>query len=229
MVRRTLRHVTSLDHRRRDDARVAQVVGAQSLLVGLFHERLDVGPHRRRVGRRRVAVDDVAVFVDEELGKVPEDRLAAERAGCALGEILEDRRGGRAVDVDLGEHGEPRERLGAGRRGVLLDLGVRARLLAAELVAREPEDLETLRAERLVERVQLAVVHLGEASLGRDVDHDERLLGALERVERERAPVALRHGEVEDRLRLRRLGRRREPRRRAAHGTGHEEQEQQRQ
>src|SRR3954469_12855836 len=62
----------------------------------------------QRLGRivRRVALDDLAVLADQELGEVPLDRLGAEDSGRLRGEPLPERRRVVAVDVDLAHHRE---------------------------------------------------------------------------------------------------------------------------
>ena len=55
------------------------------------------------------------------------------------------------------------------------DLRCRAGLLSAELVARESQDHEATRAQALVERLQLAIVRVRQASLRRDVHHERDL------------------------------------------------------
>ena len=90
----------------------------------------------RRVGRR-VALDDLAVAADQELGEVPLDRLAAEHAR-RLGASATSTAGARcvAVDVDLGHHRKPRRR-SSSRRTTRSRRS--ARVLGAELVAREAD------------------------------------------------------------------------------------------
>src|SRR5947208_192850 len=65
---------------------------------------LDVGAHRLgRVGRR-VALDDLAVLADQELGEVPLDRLRAEKARLLLGQPFPERMCAATVHLDLGHH-----------------------------------------------------------------------------------------------------------------------------
>ena len=115
---------------------------------------LDIG---RRHGRL-VALDDLAVAADQELGEVPLDLvgavcvrpdlrdgvveaavLRAEVAGRLGAQLLVQRVGVRAVDLDLGEH---REGHVVGGLAEVLDLLVAAWLLLLELVAGKPEDLQ---------------------------------------------------------------------------------------
>ena len=93
--------------------------------------------------------------------------------GCAA---LRNRYSGAApvaVDLDLGEHGEVDVVL---RGRELEDLGVGARFLGAELVAREAEHLHVV--ELVVERTQTCVLRR-EASSARDVDDHEHLTAEL--------------------------------------------------
>ena len=55
------------------------------------------------------------------------------------------------------------------------DLRCRAGLLSAKLVAGESQDHEATRAQALVERLQLAIVRVRQASLRRDVHHERDL------------------------------------------------------
>src|SRR3974390_692011 len=60
--------------------------------TGSGRERgLEVGAHRLRRVRGGVALDDLAVLADQELGEVPLDRLAAEQARLLLGQPLPQR------------------------------------------------------------------------------------------------------------------------------------------
>ena len=94
-----------------------------------------------------VARDDLAVAPDEELGEVPLDPAAEQALLLAL-EPAEERVGVVAVDVDLGEH---RERHAVVDLAELADLVLGARLLRAELVAREAEHDQALVVQVLVE------------------------------------------------------------------------------
>src|ERR1017187_4467316 len=67
---------------------------------GCFDVALERG--RRLVGR--IALDDLAVLTDQELGEVPLDRLRAEDARCLGSEPLPQRMRLRSVDVDLAHH-----------------------------------------------------------------------------------------------------------------------------
>ena len=93
-----------------------------------------------------------------------------------------------AIDLDLLHYGK---RDGVLERAKLADLGVRARLLSAKLVAREGEDREAARTILLVELFETRVL-ARKAALGRDIDdeHDapfER--GHIERLPRRRVDL----------------------------------------
>src|SRR5512140_1566211 len=62
---------------------------------------LDVAGDRCRLRVGRIALDHLAVAIDEELGEVPLDGLGAEQPGLRLLEIAVHRRGGVAVHVHL--------------------------------------------------------------------------------------------------------------------------------
>ena len=65
----------------------------------LSEQFLDGRLERFWLGSGRVTLDDLAVLVDEELGKVPLDALGAEKALLLLLEPLENFVGFFAVDV----------------------------------------------------------------------------------------------------------------------------------
>src|SRR6516225_4127915 len=89
---------------------------------------LDVLGQRLRLVARRVAAQNAALPVDQELGEIPLDRLRAEEAGRCLLQRLEQRVGVQAIDLDLGEH---RERHVVFVGTELSDLGLVAWLLMA--------------------------------------------------------------------------------------------------
>src|SRR3546814_16606689 len=100
----------------------------------------------RSLGRWRVPRHNLAVAVDQEFGEIPFDR-ATEQSALFLLQMLEDRIGIVAVDVDLGHQGKADV---IGQRTEVPDfLGI-ARLLRAELVARESKDFEARSEERRV-------------------------------------------------------------------------------
>src|SRR4030095_2644755 len=91
---------------------------------------------------------DLARAIDEELGEVPLDARGAEQARRLALQVLVDGVRVRPVDFDLREH---READTVVRRAEALDLALGARLLMAELVAREAEHDEPLVSELLPE------------------------------------------------------------------------------
>ncbi len=77
---------------------------ARASLIDASYSTFSMSPvEARGLGVRRVALDDVALPVDQELGEVPLDRLGAQQSGLRRLEMLVERRGAGAVDVDLGE------------------------------------------------------------------------------------------------------------------------------
>src|SRR4029434_4831840 len=102
---------------------------------------LDVGLEAVGLGVGRIALDDVALAVDQELGEIPLDRLGPQKSRLLLLEKAIERGRVVAVDIDLGEHGEGHAVV---HLAEALDLLLAAGLLRAELVAREAEDLEPL-------------------------------------------------------------------------------------
>jgi hypothetical protein len=122
-------------------------------------------------------LDDVALAVDEELLEVPRDVGAVTglrlEPGVQLARPL-------AVDLDLREQREGAVVL---RGRELEDLGVGARLLCTELVAREAQDGEAPVLVVFVERTQTCVLR-GEASSARDVDDEQDLAGVFAEVDR---------------------------------------------
>src|SRR5262249_902697 len=107
--------------------------------------------------------------VNQELGEVPFDSLGAQESGGLLLQRLEQRMGVGAVDRDLGEH---RERDGVLVNAEAFDLSLIARLLMAELVAREAEHGEALLAKAPMQRFEPGVLR-GEAALARDIDDEQ--------------------------------------------------------
>lgn len=154
--------------------RIRVAVAAES------EELLDLGVDRLGGRRRRPAVDDLALAVDQELLKVPLythpvvspsssplapstphrkqthlDAGEAEDAGLLALEPLVDLVRGVAVDVGLGHEGEGDAVVElAELRDLLVVLG----LLPAELVAREAEDDEALLLVLVVQRLQALVL-----------------------------------------------------------------------
>src|SRR5580704_8880129 len=105
----------------------------------LLQSGLDVGLHALRLVRRRVPLDRLTFFSDQELGEVPLDRFRPQYSGKSALEIFIQGMGVRAIDLDLGEHGETNP---VRQRAEILDLGLGARFLMAELIAGEPQHLQ---------------------------------------------------------------------------------------
>ena len=95
-----------------------------------------------------------------------------------------------AVDLDLGRQ---REGHAVVDPAELLDLVIVPGLLVRELVAGEAEDDESLRAQLLVELLQVVVLG-SEAALARRVDDEHRLAGEIG--ERDLLAVVVREGQV---------------------------------
>ena len=117
---------------------------------------------------------------DQELGEIPAD-VAGERRILARQHHVK-RMAVRAVDFELVEHRKGHV-VFAGAE--LFDLRVRARLLAAKLVARKTEHDQSLVLVFLVERLQRGVLR-SESAFRRDVDDKQHL--ALIRLERRSLP-----------------------------------------
>eukprot|EP00406_Dinophysis_acuminata_P004132 CAMPEP_0179231464 /NCGR_PEP_ID=MMETSP0797-20121207/11357_1 /TAXON_ID=47934 /ORGANISM="Dinophysis acuminata, Strain DAEP01" /LENGTH=291 /DNA_ID=CAMNT_0020938553 /DNA_START=63 /DNA_END=936 /DNA_ORIENTATION=+ len=137
---------------------------------------------RKRVLLGTEALHALAVAVHEELLEIPSDALPPIDQHPHLGHLplrlLEEavERGLRvAVDVDLREQLELCQ-FGLGKR---LDLVVGTRLLLAELVAGEGEDLEAFRLIPLVQFFQLFVVDFSDGSFGRHVHYQDDLAAVV--------------------------------------------------
>ena len=139
----------------------------------------------------REAAHDITVPIDQELLEVPGDVGGVTIAGSSRLEQAVQLCRTLAIDFDLGEHREVDLVVGGHE---LEDLGFSTRFLCAELVAREPEDLEVV--ELVVERTQTCVLR-GEASSARDVDDEEHL--PAEPVEGDLLAGDARHHEIVDR------------------------------
>jgi len=99
---------------------------------------LDVGLHRVRVFLRAEPFDRSAFFVHEKFSEIPFDGVE-ERAALGLFEILPQGIRIGSINFDLLEKIEG-DAVGSG--GVILNFGVRSRLLPAKLVAGKRENLE---------------------------------------------------------------------------------------
>src|SRR5450755_4570257 len=98
--------------------------------------------------------------------------------------------GVRAIDLDLGEH---RERHVVFLGAEILDLGLVAWLLMAELVAREAEHGETAVTEAPMQRFETRILRR-EAAPARDIDDQQRLSSEI--AERHRLAVDRLEGNV---------------------------------
>src|ERR1700689_2718927 len=124
-----------------------------------------------------MARDHFAPPIDQKFGEIPLDRRA-EQSGLLVFQILVQRMGVAAVDVDLVEHWKAD---GVVRGTELPDLGGTARLLASKLVAGKAEHRKAARAVFLLQGFETLVLR-GEAAGARGVDDQEHL--ALKPLER---------------------------------------------
>src|SRR5579871_2520044 len=134
----------------------------QILNRGLEARRRVIGPE---------AFDHLPGAVDQELGEVPLDGLCAEQSRLFVLEVPPQRVGVAAIHFDLLEH---RKGDAVVLRTERADVCRRARLLAAELVAREAKDREPLVLIRLVEILQPGILRR-ESALARGVDDQQHL------------------------------------------------------
>jgi len=153
-----------------------------STALTLLDLLLDATLQALRLGGARPPARDRAVLGDEELLKVPLDALQAHDAGLALLHPLPHGLDLVAVDVRLAEHGE---RDAVVDHAEVLDLVVAARVLAAELVAGEAEELDVvgvLALQLFVELLKTLELR-GEAAFAGGVDDQHDLaLQVLQRV-----------------------------------------------
>jgi len=145
----------------------------------------------------RVPLDRLSFTIQQEFAKVPLDVLGAHDAREAVLQPNVQRMCTRSVDIDLAEHGELDTILGC----KLLDICLWLRLLFPELVARKGQNLEALCVVLIVQGDELLVVLVGQASFGRDVDHQRHLSDELGEVPG--LPVDVHGGEVLQRRRRR--------------------------
>jgi KUP system potassium uptake protein len=144
-------------------------------------------------GVARVALQHPALAIDQELGEVPLDRLAAKQAGLFRLEVLVHRRRIVAIHVDFREQ---RKRHAVVDLAELRDLVLGPGFLRTELVARESQHFESLGVIFLVERFE-ALVLRREAALAGRVDHQKHLV--VIPIELDRLAVNVVHGEIVDR------------------------------
>src|SRR6185295_15878535 len=118
-------------------------------------QRYDVGLDALRLVCRAITSHDFTAGVDEELGEVPLDGFGAEYSGLLALEPLIQRVRTGAVHIDFREQ---RKRHVVVQRAKALDLGCVARLLVAELVAREAEHLEAAGSKLAVQSLEPRVL-----------------------------------------------------------------------
>lgn len=145
--------------------------GRRSLpsLLNLLNNRI---LQRLRLGKRRPPRNNLSIRRDQELLKVPLNTLQTQRTGHRLLHPGINRRSLVTVDIQFAQHGERHAIVQLTER---LDLVVGTGVLAAELVAGEPEELKVLRVLRLELLVDLleAFELRGEAALGGGVDDED--------------------------------------------------------
>ena len=133
--------------------------------------RLDIlGQAGRGIGRG-VAFENVPLLVDQKLGEVPLDRLAAQQPRRFGRQPTVQRIGVGAIDLNLGHHGETDAVIQLAK---LSDLVVATGVLRAKLVAREAQHHQTLLAISLVQFFQTGKLRRESAGAG-GVDDQHRL------------------------------------------------------
>lgn len=119
-------------------------------------------------------LDDLSVPVHNKLGEVPGNHSSFTLLRivelAVVAEILEERVGIGAVDLDLGEHGEVNLKVFLDE---LLDFLFTAALLTEELVTWESQDLKAILMVLLVDPHELLIIDTGQASLACHIHHDE--------------------------------------------------------
>lgn len=120
-----------------------------------------------RPGLGGEAVHHPAFTVNQELGEVPLDGLAAKEPGLLLLEPAIEGVGTDAVDLAFGHQGEADRVVERAEAGDLLGI---ARLLMAELIAGKAQDLEALGAELAIEGLKPGVLG-GKTAAACHVDH----------------------------------------------------------
>src|SRR6266850_4502977 len=144
----------------------------------LLRERVFDRVAQRGVARLDARVEarlHLSILAHDELGEVPGDVTRAVRLRRLAGEPRVERRAAGAVHVDLREH---RKAHAVGRGAERLHVGVAARLLTAELVARESEHREAAALLLRVQRLEPLIVR-GEAALRGDVHHQQYLAAKI--------------------------------------------------
>lgn len=136
-------------------------------MFSLGEKLLDGGCDGRWFGVGSISLNDVTLLVDKEFGEVPLDHLGTKNASLFLLEELEDLVGVTAVDIGFGHH---RESYTVVTLAELADGFIAPWILTSKLVAREPNDLQTLVSVLFVELLKLS--KLGSISaLGGGVDN----------------------------------------------------------
>src|SRR4051794_106155 len=160
---------------RRSAARMYDTTGAISTLQQFFD---GTGDFFRR-GLRRIACDNLAVCVHEELGEIPFDRFVGRRLRRLLLQPGEQRMRRLAIDLDLREQRKADAViLCAERRNAVFV----ARFLTAELVAREAEDHEATIGILAVQRLESRVLRRQSALAGGVDDEQHLALVSAERL-----------------------------------------------
>lgn len=111
--------------------------GIKNSQIHLLEQFLDIRSDRVGLGSGRVALDHLALLVDEELGEVPLNAFKAEESGLLVLQELEDLVRVGAVNVRLRHD---REAHAVVDHTEVRDTIVILRLLLGELVARETKD-----------------------------------------------------------------------------------------
>ncbi len=134
----------------------------------------------------------VALAIDQELGEVPLDGLGPEQSRLFLLQVLVERRGIGAIDVDLRKQRECHAVVDLAKR---LDLFCVAGFLCTELIAGKSKHLESPRVQFLMQRFETFVLRRKSAFAGRVDDQQHFVLVALEFL---RVAVDVVHGEIVD-------------------------------
>ena len=121
----------------------------------------------------------LAIPPHQKLREVPGNGAFAFLIRLGRGQHLIQRAGAVAIDLDLGEHGE----IGlVVRLREFQDFLIAARLLRAELIARESQDRKALVGELFLQSTQPGVLW-GKASAAGDVDDETELIAILAEVD----------------------------------------------
>ena len=146
-----------------------------------------------RCGARRVAFDHLALAANQKLREVPLDAFAQGSRRGVL-EVLKQRIGAAAVDLDLAEHGEAHAIVELAKRH---DLVLAARVLAAKLIAGEAQHREAPIPVTLIQRFQPRELRCESAARGGVHDQQNMAPIILQRVVLTRRVFG---GEAENRI-----------------------------